>query len=183
MSGVVLGELCLNSLIHVAVDPVGAECRHKPVGVEDVQNLRLDAGEAERDPVGLGDLVELRQFCAALRVDEVDAFEVENERVQSRLAVPDECADTVVERLGCGKEETAVEAQTAKPGKVSSPGNHSKTGSTRRRPRGDRSALMSSGQRRAFDGAGRRRVGEASHAEGVEQAEEAGEERYKQRHL
>jgi len=39
------------------------------------------------------------------------AFEVENERVQSRLAVPDECADAVVEGLGGGEEETAVEAQ------------------------------------------------------------------------
>ncbi len=68
-------------------------------------------GQAERDPFGLGDLVELGQFCCALRVDEVDAFKVENERVQSRLAVPDECADAVVERLGGGEEETAVEAQ------------------------------------------------------------------------
>jgi hypothetical protein len=44
-------------------------------------------------------------------------------------------------------------------------------------------ASSSSAQRHAFDGAGWRGVWEASHAEGVEQAEEACEDGYQQGHL
>jgi hypothetical protein len=47
----------------------------------------------------------------------------------------------------------------------------------------DRRPRSGSAQRRAFDRAGRRRVGEASHSEANQHAEEAGENRYQQRHL
>ena len=82
----VVGELRLDRLMDVAVDAVGAEGCHDPVGVEHVEHLRLDAREAQRDAVRLRDLVELGQLRGALGVDEVDALEVEHDRVQSRLA-------------------------------------------------------------------------------------------------
>ena len=66
-------------------------------------------------PSACGDLVELGQLRRALGVDEVDALEVEHERVQPRLAVPDDRADAVVERLGGGEEQAAVETQHGDP--------------------------------------------------------------------
>ena len=101
----------LDCLIDVSVDAVGSKSCHQPVGVEDVKNLRLDPRQSERDAVRLRDLVELGQLRCSLRVDEIDAFEVEDERMQRRLTVPDDRADAIVERLGGGEEETAVEAQ------------------------------------------------------------------------
>ena len=71
----------------------------------------LTSGQSERDAVRLRDLVELGELRCSLRVDEIDAFEVDDERMQSRLAVPDDRADAIVERLSGGEEEAAVEAQ------------------------------------------------------------------------
>ena len=75
----------LDCLIDISVNAIGSKGCHHPVGVEDVKDLRLDVGQSERDAVGLRDLVELGQLRCSLRVDEIDAFEVDDERMERRL--------------------------------------------------------------------------------------------------
>ena len=71
----------------------------------------------------------LAELRCALGVDEVDACEVEHERVGS-CRRPDQLADAVLERFGGGEEQAAVEAQTTMPGNVSSSGYSSSSRNT-----------------------------------------------------
>ena len=94
---------------------VAESCR-QTVGVEDRANLWLDPGQAKRDAVRPGDLGELGELRRALRVDEVDALEVEDERAWSGgTLLADDRADAIVERLGGREEQAAVEAQHGDP--------------------------------------------------------------------
>ena len=104
-------QLRLDRAVDVAVDVVGADSLDEPVRLEHRAHLRLHAREAQLEarPTRASS-VELVQLRRALRVDEVDALEVEHERTQ---LVPSlgELADAVLERLGGGEEEAAVEPQ------------------------------------------------------------------------
>ena len=95
----------------VAVHVVGADRRCTPSRSSTARTDGFSAGEAQRDPVGSRELVDLGQLRRALRVDEVHRLEVEDERAQRWLGRVHELADPVVERLRGGEEEPAVEPQ------------------------------------------------------------------------
>ena len=68
------------------------------------------------DTVGLGDLAQLGELRRPLRIDEIDAFQVEHDRVHLGLVLLDHRPQAPVERLGGGEEEPAVEPNDADPG-------------------------------------------------------------------
>ena len=99
----------------VVDDPVGRRGRARTCG--------FDAGQAQRDAVRLGDLVQLGQLRRPLRVDEIDAFEVEHDRVEpwarcSRITARtrSSSASAVAKKRPLSSRSTAI------PGNVSSPG-------------------------------------------------------------
>ena len=69
------------------MDPVRAEGFRQTVSVQDRANLWLEPRQAERDVVRPRNLQELGELRRPLRVDEVDALEIEDERVEPRLAL------------------------------------------------------------------------------------------------
>ena len=81
-----------------------------PSACSTARTCGLTPGQPQRDAVGLGELVDLGQLGRALGVDEVDALEIEHERAGA-IAVLGQRADAILERLGGGEEEAAVEAQ------------------------------------------------------------------------
>ena len=101
-------SLGFDGAMDVAVDVVGADQVGYPVRLEHGAHPRLDPGDAEIDTVRFEESVDLRQLRRALRVDEVDALEVEHECPR---AAADEAPDPVLERLGSGEEQPAVDAQ------------------------------------------------------------------------
>ena len=100
-------QLCLHGVIDVAMDVIGAEQFDEPVRVEDVVDRGPDLRQAELDVFRLEKLVDLVELRGALRVDEVHAFEVTHEGLQQPAV--GEVANSVLERLGRGEEEAAVE--------------------------------------------------------------------------
>ena len=85
----VVGELSLDRCVDVPVDVVGAERVDDSVCRESCDDLRFRAGQAHGDTVGLGDLVQLGELRRPLRIDEIDAFQVEHDRVHLGLVVLD----------------------------------------------------------------------------------------------
>jgi len=70
-----------------------------PQGVH-LQHRRLDASEPEADPAFPAQVNELAEFRSALRVDEVDALTVEDDRPQWRVVGQPEFPDAVPEGVG-----------------------------------------------------------------------------------
>ena len=90
------------------MDVLRADQFDEPVCLKHCEHVGLDACKAERHVVGAQELVDLGQLGRALRVDEVDALEVEDER--SSVLVLD-AADPVLERFCRGEEQAAVETE------------------------------------------------------------------------
>ena len=88
-----------------------------PIGVDDAvgrehrEDLRLDAGEAQRDAVGLRELRGARASFAAPWESMKLTPSRSSTSACERPAVLGQPADAVLERLGGGEEEAAVEAQ------------------------------------------------------------------------
>jgi hypothetical protein len=61
------------------VDVVGPDPLDDPVGLQHRAHLRLDAREVQGDAVGRGQVVELADPRRPLRVDEVDAPEIQHQ--------------------------------------------------------------------------------------------------------
>ena len=110
----VRGQLRFDGAVDVAVDAARAEAVEDAVLLEHGGDGRLDAGEPQLDLHTLGEVEDLRELRGSLGIDQVDALEVEHNRVDRLVALRDERADPLLECVGGREEEATVE--------VSSPG-------------------------------------------------------------
>src|SRR5690348_8752037 len=73
-------QLRRDRTVDVAVNMVRTDEVDEPVGAQHLHNAGLDAREPQRHTVGPGELVEILELRRALRVDEVDSLEIEDDR-------------------------------------------------------------------------------------------------------
>ena len=92
------------------MDVVDSDPVDDAIRVEHRSDIWLYSRETQGDVGGPGELVDLGQLRGALRVDEIDTFEVEHERAQLAVVIR-ERTDTILERFGGCEEEAAVEAE------------------------------------------------------------------------
>ena len=81
------GELRLDRAVDVAVDAVCAEALQDPVVLQDLSHDGLHAREVQPDAGALGEVEDLPEHRRALRVDEVDALQVQDHGAQRRIGV------------------------------------------------------------------------------------------------
>ena len=92
------------------MDPIGAEPVDEAVRAQHGEHARLDAREPQRPAAALDELEDRRELLGALRVDEVDALEVEDHGARRRPVLRQR-TDAVLERLARREEQAAVEPQ------------------------------------------------------------------------
>jgi hypothetical protein len=109
-----LGQLRFNRTVYVPVNVVAPDQLHDPVGPEHRENVGLCTRQAKRHAVGSHELVNLGQLRRTLGVDEVHTLQIEHERTGWRVV--GEGAHAILERLGRGEEQTAIEAQNGNAG-------------------------------------------------------------------
>lgn len=86
------------------------------VTTEKVEDGRLDPRQSDLGALRCGHLDELGQHVRAPRVEEVDAFEGDDDRVGERVGVVGELSEVVAERVRACEEQAGVEAGDEQPG-------------------------------------------------------------------
>jgi hypothetical protein len=115
------GYLCRHGVIDSIVGLVVTEAIKDTVTCEQFADRRLDPGEAQGHAGLLGEIEDLAHLGRALGVDEVDSLAIEHDPGDLGRGQRD-LPDPVLQGIGGGEEQAAVQRRTTIPENCSSPG-------------------------------------------------------------